>query len=73
MLLPQAFRGLAQQFAVAPTVTLTLGSLPPARLKLASGLFNLMRNLGAPSASPCAARCLTTEPICTIAAGGPSE
>ncbi len=40
------FRGLAQQFAVAPTVTLTLGSLPPARLKLASGLFNLMRNLG---------------------------
>ncbi|VEA98971.1 tripartite multidrug resistance system inner membrane protein [Klebsiella pneumoniae] len=43
LLLPQAFRGLAQQFAVAPTVTLTLGSLPPARLKLASGLFNLMR------------------------------
>lgn len=37
LLLPQAFRGLAQQFAVAPTVTLTLGSLPPARLKLASG------------------------------------
>ncbi len=35
LLLPQAFRGLAQQFAVAPTVTLTLGSLPPARLKLA--------------------------------------
>lgn len=27
-------------------MTLTLGSLPPARLKLASGLFNLMRNLG---------------------------
>ena len=25
---------------------MTLGSLPPARLKLASGLFNLMRNLG---------------------------
>ncbi len=35
-------------------MTLTLGSLPPARLKLASGLFNLMRNLGAPSVSPCA-------------------
>lgn len=46
LLLPQAFRGISQQFAVAPTVTLTLGSLPPARLKLASGLFNLMRNLG---------------------------
>jgi MFS transporter, DHA2 family, multidrug resistance protein len=33
-------------FAVAPTVTLTLGGLTPERLKLASGLFNLMRNLG---------------------------
>ena len=27
-------------------MTLTLGAIPPARLKLASGLFNLMRNLG---------------------------
>jgi DHA2 family multidrug resistance protein len=31
---------------VAPAVTLTIGSLSPDRLKLASGLFNLMRNLG---------------------------
>lgn len=46
LMLPQALRGMGQQFAVAPTVTLTLGALPPARLKLASGLFNLMRNLG---------------------------
>jgi len=46
LLLPQAFRGIGQQFAVPPIVTLTLGSLPPERLKLASGLFNLMRNLG---------------------------
>ena len=46
LLLPQAFRGFSQQFAVAPTVTLTLGGLAPERLKLASGLFNLMRNLG---------------------------
>ncbi|MDN0075367.1 MFS transporter [Crenobacter sp. SG2303] len=45
-LLPQALRGIGQQFAVPPTVTLTLGGLAPARLKLASGLFNLMRNLG---------------------------
>jgi DHA2 family multidrug resistance protein len=45
-LLPQALRGFAQQFAIAPTVTLTLGGLAPDRLKLASGLFNLMRNLG---------------------------
>ena len=46
LLLPQALRGFSQQFAVAPVVTLTLGSIPPERLKLASGLFNLMRNLG---------------------------
>jgi len=46
LLLPQALRGFAQQFAVAPTVTLTLGGLAPQRLRLASGLFNLMRNLG---------------------------
>lgn len=46
LLLPQGLRGFAQQFAVAPTVTLTLGGLAPQRLKLASGLFNLMRNLG---------------------------
>ncbi|MBS7585892.1 DHA2 family efflux MFS transporter permease subunit [Ancylobacter defluvii] len=46
LLFPQALRGFAQQFAVAPTVTLTLGGLAPNKLKLASGLFNLMRNLG---------------------------
>ena len=46
LLLPQALRGFAQQFAVAPTVTLTLGGLAPERLKPASGLFNLMRTLG---------------------------
>jgi DHA2 family multidrug resistance protein len=37
---------VASRFAVAPIVTLTLGGLAPERLKLASGLFNLMRNLG---------------------------
>ncbi len=46
LLLPQALRGIAQPFCVAPAVTLTLGALPPERLKLASGLFNVMRNLG---------------------------
>jgi MFS transporter, DHA2 family, multidrug resistance protein len=46
LILPQALRGFSQQFAVAPIVTLTLGGLAPDRLKLASGLFNLMRNLG---------------------------
>ena len=46
LLVPQAFRRFSQLFAVAPVVTLTLGSLTPERLKLASGLFNVMRNLG---------------------------
>ncbi|HEX8542019.1 MAG TPA: DHA2 family efflux MFS transporter permease subunit [Pseudomonas sp.] len=46
LLLPQALRGIAQQLAVPPAVTLTLGGLAMARLKQASGLFNLMRNLG---------------------------
>jgi DHA2 family multidrug resistance protein len=46
LLLPQAMRGFGQQFCIAPIVTMALGSLPPARLKSASGLFNLMRNLG---------------------------
>jgi DHA2 family multidrug resistance protein len=52
LLLPQALRGIGQQFSVPPIVTMALGSLPQSRLKSASGLFNLMRNLGgAPSAS----------------------
>ena len=46
LLLPQALRGVGQQLSVPPVVTLALGGLPPSRLKLASGLFNLMRNLG---------------------------
>jgi MFS transporter, DHA2 family, multidrug resistance protein len=46
LLIPQVLRGLPQVFAVAPSVNLGLGSLPPERLKYASGLFNMMRNLG---------------------------
>jgi MFS transporter, DHA2 family, multidrug resistance protein len=46
LLVPQLLRGFPQVFAVAPAVTLGLGSLPLERLKYASGLFNMMRNLG---------------------------
>nr|WP_295740109.1 DHA2 family efflux MFS transporter permease subunit [uncultured Acidocella sp.] len=46
LLVPQILRGFPQVFCVAPSVTLGLGSLPPERLKYASGLFNMMRNLG---------------------------
>src|SRR3978361_2383567 len=33
-------------FAMVPTNTIALGTLPPDRIKNASGLFNLTRNLG---------------------------
>jgi DHA2 family multidrug resistance protein len=46
LLIPQVLRGFPQVFAVAPSVTLGLGSLPMERLKYASGLFNMMRNMG---------------------------
>ncbi|MFZ0986223.1 MAG: DHA2 family efflux MFS transporter permease subunit [Xanthobacteraceae bacterium] len=46
LLIPQILRGLPQVFAVAPAVNLGLASLPADRLKYASGLFNMMRNLG---------------------------
>jgi len=46
LLVPQALRGFGQQFIVPPVVIMALGALPPSRLKSASGLFNLMRNLG---------------------------
>jgi DHA2 family multidrug resistance protein len=46
LLWPQIVRGFPQVWCVAPSVTLGLGSLTPARLKYASGLFNMMRNLG---------------------------
>jgi DHA2 family multidrug resistance protein len=45
-LTPSALPGFPQVFTVAPAVTLGLGSLPPERLKYASGLFDMMRNLG---------------------------
>jgi DHA2 family multidrug resistance protein len=46
LFVPQLLRGFPQVFAVAPAVSLGLGSLPAARLNYASGLFNMMRNLG---------------------------
>ncbi len=46
LLVPQILRGFPQVFAVAPSVTLGLGAISAERLKYASGLFNMMRNLG---------------------------
>jgi DHA2 family multidrug resistance protein len=44
--LPQAVRGLALMFLFMPVNVMALGTLPPERLQNASGLYNLMRNLG---------------------------
>jgi DHA2 family multidrug resistance protein len=46
LLLPQILRGIGMMFAMVPTNNIALGTLPPDRVKNASGLFNLMRNLG---------------------------
>ncbi|MDR3500266.1 MAG: DHA2 family efflux MFS transporter permease subunit [Parvibaculum sp.] len=45
-LLPQAIRGLGLMFCIVPINALALGTLPQSQLKNASGLYNLMRNLG---------------------------
>lgn len=46
LLASQLLRGIASMSCIIPVTNLALGALPPAELKNASGLFNLMRNLG---------------------------
>jgi DHA2 family multidrug resistance protein len=46
LLVPQILRGIGMMLAMVPTNTVALGTLAPDRLKNASGLFNLTRNLG---------------------------
>jgi len=46
LLWPQIFRGLGIMLAMIPVNNIALGTLPPERMKNASGLFNLTRNLG---------------------------
>ena len=46
LLLPQILRGIGMMFAMIPTNNIALGTLAPERVKNASGLFNLTRNLG---------------------------
>jgi DHA2 family multidrug resistance protein len=43
---PQIFRGVGLMLAMIPVTNTSLGTLPPERVKNASGLFNLSRNLG---------------------------
>ena len=46
LLLPQVLRGCSLMTCMIPINNIALGTLPPARMKNASGLFNLTRNLG---------------------------
>jgi DHA2 family multidrug resistance protein len=46
LLVPQILRGIGMMLVIVPTNTIALGTLPPDRVKNASGLFNLTRNLG---------------------------
>ena len=46
LLWPQIFRGVSLMLCMVPINNLALGTMPPHKMKNASGLFNLMRNLG---------------------------
>jgi MFS transporter, DHA2 family, multidrug resistance protein len=46
LFVPQLLRGFGMMFAIVPITNISLGTLAPDRLKNASGLFNLTRNLG---------------------------
>ena len=46
LFIPQILRGFGMMFAIVPITNVALGTLAPDRLKNASGLFNLTRNLG---------------------------
>ncbi|ACM37762.1 DHA2 family efflux MFS transporter permease subunit [Agrobacterium vitis] len=46
LLLPQILRGCSLMTCMVPINNIALGTLPPERIKNASGLYNLTRNLG---------------------------
>lgn len=46
LLWPQVLRGCSLMLCMIPINNIALGTLPPERMKNASGLFNLTRNLG---------------------------
>ncbi|QFU16216.1 DHA2 family efflux MFS transporter permease subunit [Microvirga thermotolerans] len=46
LFLPQVLRGVGLMICMVPINNIALGTLPPERIKNASGLYNLTRNLG---------------------------
>ena len=74
LFVPQAMRGFAILLCIVPSVGMALNGVPPEELRYASGLFNLMRNLGgaigiavvttlAAGFQPLARRTLRREPV----------
>jgi hypothetical protein len=57
LLLPQILRGIGMMCAKVPTTNVAMGTLPPDRVKNASGLFNLTRNLGGAVGPASSTRC----------------
>ena len=57
LLIPQILRGVGMMLAMVPTNTIALGTLAPERVKNASGLFNLTRNLGGAVGRRSSTRC----------------
>jgi len=46
LFVPQVLRGVSLMLCMVPITNVSLGTLPPATVKNASGLFNVSRNLG---------------------------
>jgi DHA2 family multidrug resistance protein len=46
LFIPQILRGFGLMMCMVPINNVALGTLPPARIRNASGLYNLTRNLG---------------------------
>ena len=65
LLVPQILRGVGIMCAMVPTNTIALGTLPPERVKNASGLFNLTRNLGGAVGLAVINSVLNHAPTCT--------
>jgi len=65
---PQIFRGVGLMTAMIPINNVALGTLPPERVKNASGIFNLTRNLGGAVGSLASPPSSTTAPTSILPA-----
>ena len=65
-LVPQILRGISLMLVMIPITNSALGTMPPQKLKNASGLFNLTRNLGGAVGLALSTRFSTSGSICTL-------